>query len=58
MTPRLGEHPWRAAPQLRRALEPYLTVRCDNLPDNGPTPRRAVLDFARQRDAALAALGA
>lgn len=38
-----------------RGLGPYLTVCCDNLPDNGPTLRRAVLDFARRRDAGLAA---
>ncbi|HET9105849.1 MAG TPA: mannitol dehydrogenase family protein [Steroidobacteraceae bacterium] len=37
-----------------RGLDPYLTVCCDNLSDNGPTLRRAVLDFARWRDAALA----
>ncbi len=38
-----------------RGLAPYLTISCDNLSDNGPTLRRAVLDFAQQRDAALAA---
>jgi fructuronate reductase len=38
-----------------RGLEPYLSVACDNLSDNGPTLRRAVLAFAARRDARLAA---
>lgn len=38
-----------------RGLAPWLTVCCDNLPDNGPTLRRAVLAFAARRDAGLAA---
>jgi len=38
-----------------RALAPYLVVCCDNLSDNGPTLRRAVLAFAARRDAGLAA---
>ena len=38
-----------------RGLEPYLTLCCDNLADNGSTLRRAVLDFARHQDAGLAA---
>ncbi|HVS77817.1 MAG TPA: mannitol dehydrogenase family protein, partial [Steroidobacteraceae bacterium] len=37
-----------------RGLGPYLVVCCDNLSDNGPTLRRAVLAFAARRDAALA----
>src|SRR6185437_15235388 len=37
-----------------RGLAPYLVVSCDNLPDNGPTLRRAVLAFAKRYDAALA----
>jgi len=37
-----------------RGLAPYLVVCCDNLSDNGPTVRRAVLAFAAQRDARLA----
>ena len=43
--------------QLRhqRGLAPYLVVSCDNLSDNGPTLRRAVLAFAARRDPALAA---
>jgi fructuronate reductase len=42
--------------ELRRArgLAPYLVVCCDNLADNGPTLRRAVLAFAARRDAGLA----
>ena len=42
--------------ELRRAggLAPYLVVCCDNLSDNGPTLRRAVLAFAARRDAGLA----
>lgn len=42
--------------QLRheRGLAPYLVVSCDNLSNNGPTLRRAVLAFASQRDSALA----
>jgi fructuronate reductase len=42
--------------ELRRqqALAPYLVVCCDNLSDNGPTLRRAVLAYAAQRDAGLA----
>lgn len=38
-----------------RGLEPFLTVCCDNLADNGATLRRAVLDLARRQDAGLAA---
>jgi fructuronate reductase len=38
-----------------RRLSPYLLVSCDNLSDNGPTLRRAVLAFAARRDAGLAA---
>ncbi len=38
-----------------RGLPPYLVVCCDNLSDNGPTLRRAVLAFAERRDAGLAA---
>ncbi|HEU5442745.1 MAG TPA: mannitol dehydrogenase family protein [Steroidobacteraceae bacterium] len=38
-----------------RGLPPYLVVCCDNLADNGPTLRRAVLAFAQRRDAGLAA---
>ena len=38
-----------------RGLAPYLIVCCDNLSDNGPTLRRAVLAFAARRDAGLAA---
>jgi len=43
--------------ELRRArgLAPYLVVSCDNLSDNGPTLRRAVLAFAARRDPGLAA---
>ena len=37
-----------------RGLAPYLLVCCDNLSDNGPTLRRAVLAYAARRDAALA----
>lgn len=37
-----------------RGLAPYLVVCCDNLSDNGPTLRRAVLAFAARRDAGLA----
>jgi fructuronate reductase len=42
--------------QLRhaRGLAPYLVVSCDNLFDNGPTLRRAVLAFAGRRGGALA----
>jgi fructuronate reductase len=41
--------------QLRheRGLAPYLVVSCDNLTDNGPTLRRAVLALAARRDPAL-----
>src|SRR6185437_7820307 len=38
-----------------RRLPPCLIVSCDNLADNGPTLRRAVLAFAERCDAALAA---
>ncbi|MGH8298301.1 MAG: mannitol dehydrogenase family protein [Steroidobacteraceae bacterium] len=38
-----------------RGLAPYLLVSCDNLPDNGPTLRRAVLAFAARRAVGLAA---
>ncbi len=37
-----------------RGLAPYLVVCCDNLSDNGPTLRRAVLAYAARRDAGLA----
>ena len=37
-----------------RRLPPYLIVSCDNLSDNGPTLRRAVLAFAKRCDEALA----
>jgi len=37
-----------------RGLAPYLVVCCDNLSDNGPTLRRAVLAFAARHDAGLA----
>jgi fructuronate reductase len=42
--------------ELRResGLTPYLLVCCDNLSNNGPTLRRAVLAFAAHRDHALA----
>ena len=36
-------------------LPPWLVVSCDNLSGNGPTLRRAVLAFAAQWDAGLAA---
>jgi fructuronate reductase len=38
-----------------RGLSPYLVICCDNLSDNGPTLRRAVLAFAARRDTGLAA---
>jgi fructuronate reductase len=43
--------------ELRRAqaIAPYLVVSCDNLSDNGPTLRRAVLAFAARCEAGLAA---
>jgi fructuronate reductase len=43
--------------QLRRAhgLAPFLVVPCDNLSDNGPTLRRAVVTLAGRRDRSLAA---
>ena len=37
-----------------RGLAPYLVVCCDNLSDNGPTLRRAVLAHAARRDTGLA----
>ena len=42
--------------QLRhqRGLPPWLVVSCDNLSENGPTLRRAVLAFAARCDRALA----
>ncbi len=42
--------------QLRhqRGLPPWLVVSCDNLSNNGPTLRRAVLAFTARRDRALA----
>jgi fructuronate reductase len=42
--------------QLRhqQGLAPCLVISCDNLSDNGPTLRRAVLAFAAHRDRALA----
>lgn len=41
---------------LRRAAGavPFTVLSCDNLPDNGATTRRIVLEFARRRDPALA----
>ena len=41
----------------RRAdgLPPFTTLSCDNVPDNGPRLRDAVLEIARSHDAALAA---
>ena len=43
--------------ELRRArrLAPYLVISCDNLADNGPKLRGAVLALATRRDAGLAA---
>jgi fructuronate reductase len=40
----------------RRAsgIAPFTVLSCDNLPDNGPTARRIVLELARARDTALA----
>ncbi len=38
-----------------RGLAPYTVLSCDNLADNGGRLRRAVLQFARQSDPALAA---
>jgi fructuronate reductase len=38
-----------------RGLAPYLVISCDNLSDNGPTLRGAVLAFAARRNAGLAA---
>ena len=35
-------------------LAPFTVLSCDNLPDNGPRTREAVLGFARQLDAGLA----
>ena len=42
--------------QLRyeQGFAPYLVVSCDNLSDNGPTLRQAVMSFAARRDRALA----
>ncbi len=37
-----------------RGLPPFTTLSCDNLPDNGPRLRAAVLEIARAQDAALA----
>ena len=36
------------------ALPPFAVLCCDNLPDNGPLLRGAVVDFARRIDAPLA----
>src|SRR5581483_7503235 len=38
----------------QRGLPPWLVVSCDNLSENGPTLRRAVLAFAARCDRALA----
>jgi fructuronate reductase len=38
-----------------RGIAAFLAISCDNLPDNGPALQRAVLSFAKRRDAALAA---
>ncbi|RPE81209.1 mannitol dehydrogenase family protein [Vulcaniibacterium tengchongense] len=38
----------------RQGLEPYTVLSCDNLADNGGKLRRAVLQYARRIDAALA----
>jgi fructuronate reductase len=40
----------------RRAagLDPYVVMPCDNMADNGPKLRAALIAFARHRDAALA----
>ena len=37
-----------------RGVPPFAVVSCDNLPDNGPTLRRALAAFARSLDAGLA----
>ncbi|ABG32455.1 mannitol dehydrogenase family protein [Roseobacter denitrificans] len=41
----------------RRAVDerPFSVLSCDNLPDNGATTRRIILEFARKRDPELAA---
>jgi len=36
-----------------RGIPPYLAISCDNLSDNGTKLRRAVLAFAKRRDASL-----
>jgi fructuronate reductase len=41
--------------RMRSGLAPLGIICCDNLPDNGPTLRRALTDFAARRDSALAA---
>ncbi|HTX23347.1 MAG TPA: mannitol dehydrogenase family protein [Steroidobacteraceae bacterium] len=38
-----------------RGLAPFVVVSCDNLPDNGPTLRNAVVEFAQRFDRDLAA---
>jgi fructuronate reductase len=38
-----------------RGIAPFVVLCCDNLPDNGPTLKGAVTDFARESDAELAA---
>ncbi|PRX11366.1 UNVERIFIED_ORG: fructuronate reductase [Martelella mediterranea] len=45
-----------AALEARRkaGLPPFTVLSCDNLPSNGHLARRAVIDFARARDKALA----
>lgn len=37
-----------------RGIEPFTVLCCDNLPANGRTVRRVLLDFASQRDRSLA----
>jgi fructuronate reductase len=41
--------------RMRAGLAPLAIICCDNLPDNGPTLRRALADFAARRDSTLAA---
>ena len=38
----------------RNGVAPFAVLCCDNLPNNGPTVKRAVLDFARRVDRGLA----
>ncbi len=49
---------WLAEGLRRRhalGVAPFLVLSCDNLPDNGPTLRSAVLDFVGRLDVELAA---